>query len=195
MKKVMMTAQDFIDQWATAYYRRCDLILPVWSQRKAYTREMVNVLAEIAAANGLGMNTEYYSTDGILFRPEDAHYERNRFYIINPVVVFEHENDSDSITDEVAHHLLLDADLYATVGYYHNRINDHYLDYLHSIISKSRKAASLAARGNFLIILGDDDYWRETDYWRGFIYRVDHWEELKPRGITEWTKRLKPISS
>ncbi|AKF37129.1 TPA: hypothetical protein PXN30_003982 [Yersinia enterocolitica] len=185
MKKVMMTTQDFIDQWTTAYYRRRDLILPVWSQRKAYTREMINVLAEIAAANQLGMNTEYYSTDGILFWPEDAHSERNRFYIINPCIVFEHENDSDSITDEVAHHLLLDADLYATVSYYHNRINDHYLDYLHSIISKSRKAVSLAERGNFLIILGADDYWRETDYWRGFIYRADHWEELKPNERTE----------
>lgn len=175
-----MDAQSFLTQWANTYHARRETILPAWSIRKAYTREMVKVLADIAAGNDLEMNTEYYSTDGVLFRREDAHQDGNTLYIINPAVLFEHENDSDSITDEVAHHLLLDADLHVTVGYFHDAINDHYLDYLRGIIGKSRKAASLIEKRNFLIILGADDSWLESGYWRGFLYQGDHWEELTP---------------
>lgn len=175
-----MDAQAFLNQWDKTYRDRSEFVLAAWGNRRAYTREMINVVSDIALRNGLEMNTEYYSTDAILFRTEDAHQDSRARYIINPAVVFEHENDSDSITDEIAHHLLLDANLYVVVGYYHGQINDAYLEYLRTIIDKSRRADSLAERGNFLLILGYDNEWQPRDYWRGFLYRGDHWDALYP---------------
>lgn len=175
-----MKAETFLTSWSQAYHARREPILAAWDSRKAYTCEMVNVLSDIASENGLQMNTEYYSTDAVLFRDEDAHQDGRALYVINPTVLFEHENDSDSITDEIAHHLLLDADLHVTVGYFYDRVNDNYLEYLRGIINKSRKAATLKEKRSFLIILGSDDEWLENGYWRGFLYQGDHWEELNP---------------
>lgn len=178
-----MQSQTFLDLWANTYHKRRDVILPCWCLRKMYTRQIIALMGDIAEQAGLDMNTEYYSTDATLFRPSDAHHDNGSLYIINPAVLFEHENDTNSITSEVCHQLLLEGELHVIVGYYRDEVSVEYMEYLHGIVSKSRKADKLHENRSFMIILGCDDLWLEEGYWRGYVYQKEGWDEIQPQGV------------
>lgn len=175
-----LTATEFFQFWQQTYAKRINEILPYWDDKRAYTKQMISVLSDIADQTQLELCTEYYSVDAILFDSEDLIKDKQCRYIINQEILFEHENSVNNILPEIAHLLRLDAELYVVVGYHDmGSVDMDYLDSLLPMMQISRKSASLVDKANFLIILGDCSNYVQCDYWKGFVYGGSQWIPLE----------------
>lgn len=183
---MIISAKDFFDAWVKVYSLDVHQkeLNAVWGNRPAYTSKIANVCVDVAVELSKNKKLEcwtedYYSTDHIFYYEHDVEVEPGATYIINPEVVFEHENDTNGFYTEVAHHLMLKSNLYVVVSYYKNIVNEVYMDKIRVLINKSNNASELKEKQNFLIILGEEDAADiSKDYWKGFIFNGDDWNYI-----------------
>lgn len=177
-----LSAKEFFDAWVDVYSEKDhqEKLNFYWSNRSAYTKEIANVCVDIAQKLYLECWTDnYYFIDHVFYKAEGAEEINGTTYIINPEIVFEHENDTNGFYTEVAHHLMLKSNLYVVVSYYKNIVNEIYMDKIRALINKSNNASELKEKQNFLIILGEEDAADiSKDYWKGFIFNGDNWNEV-----------------
>lgn len=178
-----ISAKEFFDAWVTVYSdeKHQKNLNFHWSNKTGYTKEIANVCVDVATYLDLECWTEnYYFIDHVFYKEDEKIQEPNgTTYLINPVVVFEHENDSNKFYTEVAHHLMLKSDIYVIVSYYKKHINNNYMNKILELINQSNNASELKEKQNFLIILGEEDAADiSKDYWKGFIFNGDDWNYI-----------------
>lgn len=183
-----ISAKDFFDAWVKVYSSDTHQkeLNVLWSNRHEYTKEIAKVCTSVAQKLSSDKNMElkcwtdnYYSVDQIFYQKDGAEAIGKATYIINPEIVFEHENDTNGFYTEVAHHLMLKSNLYVVVSYYKNVVNEAYMDKIRALINKSNNASGLKEKQNFLIILGEEDAADiSKNYWKGFIFNGDNWNEI-----------------
>jgi hypothetical protein len=109
-----------------------------------------------------------------------GHPDRGKVLLRRIRVAFEHEHSLDeNLVKEVSHLILIHCDLRVLVTYPHvkERNEGAILDQLHSLVSETDCATSLAELGQLMIILGDLEPADPTQVnWRGLVYRLDGWK-------------------
>lgn len=179
---MITSAKEFFDAWVEVYSSDTHQkeLNALWSNRHEYTKEIAKVCVNVAKKLNLECWTDnYYFIDHVFYKKDGIEEINGTTYIINPEVVFEHENDTNGFYTEVAHHLMLKSNLYVVVSYYKNIVNEAYMDKIRVLINKSNNAFELKEKQNFLIILGEEDAADiSKDYWKGFIFNGDNWNEV-----------------
>lgn len=183
-----ISAKEFFDAWVKVYSSDAHQkeLNALWSNRHEYTKEIAKVCTSVAQKLSSDKNIElecwtdnYYFIDHVFYKKDGIEEINGATYIINPEVVFEHENDTNGFYTEVAHHLMLKSNLYVVVSYYKNIVNEAYMDKIRALINKSNNASELKEKQNFLIILGEEDAADiSKDYWKGFIFNGDDWNYI-----------------
>ncbi|MBS7817154.1 hypothetical protein [Wohlfahrtiimonas chitiniclastica] len=177
-----VSAKEFFDIWVRTYSSENHQkeLNVTWGNRRAYTKEISNVCMDVAKQLKLECwSDNYYFIDHIFYKAEDAKEIKGVTYIINSEIVFEHENNTNDFYTEVAHHLMLNSNLYVVVSYYKNTVNEVYMNQIKALIQQSNNAGNFKKKQNFLIILGEEDADDiSKNYWKGFIFNGDDWIKL-----------------
>lgn len=170
-----VSAEHFFDAWKNIFEKEKDKIIKYWDDYPSYTKEIQNLYPQIAKSLNLKYAPEYYSTDVIFYEEKHSEFYKNQTFVINPEIVFEHENNANSFFEEIAHHLILKANLYVIVSYCKTGIED-YLDEMRLFINnRSSNANELKEKRNFLVILGNEGSYITNNYWKGYIFNGDDW--------------------
>lgn len=168
-----ITSVNFYKAWCESVEDQQELLSKVWRENRIYTNQIFSqegILNAIAQKLELLYYSNYYYLDAVFYKPEDV-IKENEFWFRDIRIAFEHENNFRSgLYKEVSHLLTTNADLKVLVSYPNGEINDE-LDYLHSIISKTRQAKTISDNQSFLIILG----YEEKFEWQGWIYNESEW--------------------
>lgn len=175
MEKTCST--HFHEVWRESVKENQELLSGNWRKNPVYTSNIFSqngILDSMAQKLGLLYYPNYYFIDAVFYEPEDV-IKENEFWFRDIRIAFEHENNFRSgLYKEVSHLLTTNADLKVLVSYPNGEIND-VLDYLHSIISKSRQAKVISDNKSFLLILG----YEEKFCWEGRVYNENGWELIK----------------
>lgn len=168
-----ITSACFYKAWYESVKEYQDLLSKIWRKNPAYTSQIFaqnGILHAVAQKLQLLYYSNYYYLDAVFYKPEDV-IKENEFWFRDIRIAFEHENNFRSgLYKEVSHLLTTNADLKVLVSYPNGEINDE-LEYLHSIISKSRQAKKISDDQSFLVILG----YEEKFSWEGWIYNENKW--------------------
>jgi len=163
-----ITSTSFYEIWKESVEAQQELLSDIWRKNPVYTSQIFSqdgILNAVAQKLQLFYYSNYYYLDAVFYKPEDI-IKENEFWFRDIRIAFEHENNFRSgLYKEVSHLLTTNADLKVLVSYPNGEINDE-LEYLHSIISKSRQAKIISDDQSFLVILG---YENEFE-WQGWIY-------------------------
>ena len=174
MEKICSTC--FYVAWCESVRELKVLLSKIWRENSVYTSHIFSqngILDLVAQKLGLLYYPNYYFIDAVFYKPEDV-IKENEFWFRDIRIAFEHENNFRSgLYKEVSHLLTTNADLKVLVSYPNGGINDE-LDYLHSIISKSRQAKAISDNKSFLLILG----YEEKFCWEGRIYNENGWNKI-----------------
>jgi len=174
MEKICSTC--FFVAWEESVDKCKDYLSKIWRKNPAYTSHIFSqngILDLVAQKLGLLYYPNYYFIDAVFYKPEDV-IKENEFWFRDIRIAFEHENNFRSgLYKEVSHLLTTNADLKVLVSYPNGEIDDE-LDYLHSIISKSRQAKTISDNKSFLLILG----YEEKFCWEGRFYNENGWDSI-----------------
>lgn len=176
----MTTAAGFFEAWMTETAKTADSLAAEWDNLKPYTELILSddgIIGSVARALGLECySANYYSTDAILYRPEDLMPGRdlNQFWFRGLEVAFEHEHKYNRKLYQEVGHLLILAPVLRVLVSYPPRGDDRHLDYLHTIIAESRYAEEIHRQKSFLFIRGYVDPLK----WSGLIFTQHGWEEI-----------------
>lgn len=118
--------------------------------------------------------------DAVLYLPEDriSLAPPHQTWLRRIRVAFEHENDFRSgLYKEIGHLLITKCDHRVLVTYSSNDAEiAAELKSLHTLVSETGHAASMASSGGLQIIIGSKSA-EEIIAWRSFVYRADKWRE------------------
>lgn len=183
-----ITSHQFYRAWLDTVEKREKDLLEIWQKPTKFTEYIKgsnnSVISEIAGKlNLLSYESDYYSIDTILYKPEDRTPDlpANKYEFRDLRVAFEHENKFDfALLREVSHLLIVNCDLKVIATYPNGDMSysstKNVMDYLHKVISGNRQAYSISKNESFLIIFG----YQKDFVWEAFLYHVDGWKELKP---------------
>ncbi|MDQ7960393.1 MULTISPECIES: hypothetical protein [Flavobacterium] len=175
MEKICSTC--FYVAWEESVKKCKKLLSDNWRKNPVYTSHIFSengILDLVAQKLGLLYYSNYYFIDAVFYKPEDV-IKENEFWFRDIRIAFEHENNFRSgLYKEVSHLLTTNADLKVLVSYPNGEIND-VLDYLHSIISKSRQAKAISDNKSFLLILG----YEKKFCWEGSVYNENGWKPIE----------------
>ena len=171
----MISSKQFFDLWVEKYEKNKKPLSLNWDDRKKYTIEIKKVCDDLAKELNLDTWHEYYSSDTIFYKKDNAEIIGGSTYIINPEIVFEHENEANNFLSEIAHNLIIKSKLYVTVSYYKSTPDINYLNKIKDLINKSSSSNEFKKNKNFLLIIGDDREYQSKNYWKGYIFHKKKW--------------------
>lgn len=177
---IQVPAQKFLAAWRNATSSCSEELSSAWFEYELYTSLVLKhpncILERVARELGLSAYlSNYYSVDGLLYSQEDLvpGTPKKQTWFRSLSVAFEHENDFRSVYQEIAHLLILRAQLSVVVTY-SPKFDEKRMNYLRSIIDPCPHASELDAHESFLMILGR----RDPLDWDGYVFKRGGWKRV-----------------
>lgn len=193
--KDKITAKLFYETWCEIADRHQKELADLWDRSGDYTKLILShedgLIKKVASEFGLESysygRSGYYWMDAVIFSHNDKipGPPKEETWLRNIKIAVEHENNFQSgLFKEVGHLLITNCSLRVLITYPRKEADWKELDNLHTIISGSDDAETVAQTSAFLIIFG----WKAKNnrvLWEGYTFARNGWLALHNVSILE----------
>ena len=181
-----ITAHVFFAEWKRVCAAHFNTLIPIWSDRRAFTHWMLNgpesITGLIASKMGLRKYSGYFFVDNVIYAEEDLipGSPDGSVWLRRIRIALEHENYfSSGLYTELSHLLTTACDLRVLIAYPPSEAElVRELKYLHSIVVETSRSPEIAATKGLLCIAG----WPPTKdgviEWWGYVYEQEDWRRF-----------------